>query len=150
MIDRDEEFDFGYADITKYSSLQKEEEVLFNPLNSFTITNFQKLTNYRKEELFGKAQCILNKYYPRYEYELVLSYGITGEIAHKMNKKAKLNQKELEISYQLQFQQSSVRWMDTRALMFKNALTVNEKDKLYYYEKFRERLRDYADKYGYE
>ena len=104
------------------------------------------MNNDRKVELFGKEKCEGQKYYPHFEYELVLSYGITGEIAHKMNQKVKLNQKELDISYQLQFQQSSVRWMDTRALMFKNALTVNEREKTYYYEKFREKLREQSKK----
>ena len=47
-VERDEEFDFGYADISKYSDLPHEEEVLFNALNSFTVVNFKKLSDSRK------------------------------------------------------------------------------------------------------
>ena len=34
---RNEDLDFGFVDIAKYSDIPDEEEVLFNPLNSFTI-----------------------------------------------------------------------------------------------------------------
>ena len=63
-----------------------------------------------------------------------------------MTNKVALNQTELDISYQLEHQQSSVRSIDSRALMFKNVLEVNQKEKDYYYEKFRERLREYGKK----
>ena len=33
-----ETFDYGYADITKFSHFCGEEEVIFNPLSSFKIT----------------------------------------------------------------------------------------------------------------
>ena len=35
--ERDEELDFGYAKIREYSYYPTEEEVLFNPLNTFRI-----------------------------------------------------------------------------------------------------------------
>ena len=34
---RSEDLDFGFADISEYSYIKEEEEVLFNPLNSFLI-----------------------------------------------------------------------------------------------------------------
>ena len=40
--ERDEELDFGFAKIREYSSFPKEEEVLFNPLNTFRIEKVDK------------------------------------------------------------------------------------------------------------
>ena len=35
--ERDQDLDFGYADISSYSVFSNEAEILFNPLNSFSI-----------------------------------------------------------------------------------------------------------------
>ena len=36
-VDRNKGLDFGYADISDYDNKNGEEEVLFNPLNTFKI-----------------------------------------------------------------------------------------------------------------
>ena len=41
---RDEELDFGFAKIREYSRYPDEEEVLFNPLNTFLIEKIEKRT----------------------------------------------------------------------------------------------------------
>lgn len=40
--ERDEELDFGYAKIREYSQYPTEEEVIFNPLNTFQIQKIEK------------------------------------------------------------------------------------------------------------
>ena len=40
--DRNAELDYGYAKISQYSRYLKEEEVLFNPLNTFLIDKIGK------------------------------------------------------------------------------------------------------------
>ena len=40
--DRNEDLDYGYAKIKEYSQHSKEEEVLFNPLNTFLIDKIGK------------------------------------------------------------------------------------------------------------
>ena len=47
--DRNQGLDFGYADITKYST-KDEEEILFNPLNTFKITKVSKVKMQRDLE----------------------------------------------------------------------------------------------------
>ena len=47
-VDRDKGLDFGYADITDYvqknsEEENNEEEVLFNPLNTFKIQRVEKV-----------------------------------------------------------------------------------------------------------
>ena len=37
--------DYGYADISQNSFIQKEEEILFNPFNTFMIEDFQEMPN---------------------------------------------------------------------------------------------------------
>ena len=42
-VDRNNGLDFGYADITGYDPRNGEEEVLFNPLNTFKIRRVSKV-----------------------------------------------------------------------------------------------------------
>ena len=39
---RDPDLDYGYADIQSYSKYNDEKEILFNPLNTFTIDKVEQ------------------------------------------------------------------------------------------------------------
>ena len=89
---RDKALDYGYAELSGMSVHLYEEEILFNPLNTFQVVEVEDLTELKAKELleYDEVEEIQPNDKCKPQIRVVLRYGPAAEVSHKMKNKVQL------------------------------------------------------------
>ena len=117
--------------------MKGEEEVLFNPLNSYRIEEFEQLDDNRILELFKVDDIQVFDDLHKPKVRVLLRYGAIGEVALKKKNKDPLSEEESKIYRHFQFQRGEMRNSDLRKLMLANS---DDEERRLYFKHYKKRL----------